>query len=156
MSILIDTGVFYAFYNKADIHHIDSICLLTHIFEGRYGYPYTVDLVLSETYTLLRYRIGFNTAISFLKILDKAGLKIIFLDIDSCTGTIDMLEKYYDRRLSFTDAFLIYILRNYKIDYIASYDERAFSGIGNMIGKNYAKSLSKNEINRIYKILKSL
>ena len=156
MSILIDTGVFYAFYNRLDIHHMDSICLLTHIFEGRYGRPYTTDLVLSETYTLLRHRIGFNTAVGFLQILNKIDVKTIFLDSESYSETISILERCFDKKLSFTDAFLIYTLRNYGIEYIASYDERAFSGIANIIGRNYAKSLPKNEFNRILRLIKSL
>lgn len=74
-SILIDTGVFNAFYNKRDIHHLDSLCLITHILEGKFGKPYTSEFVVSETYTLFRYRLGYNTA-AFLKALKENNIEI--------------------------------------------------------------------------------
>jgi len=67
LSILIDTGVFFAFYNRRDAHHLDSICLITHILEGRWGRPFTTVLVVSETTTLLRLRIGIDAAEAFFK-----------------------------------------------------------------------------------------
>ncbi|MCD6457764.1 MAG: PIN domain-containing protein [Thermoproteales archaeon] len=155
MSILVDTSVFYAFYNKRDVHHIDSICLLTHILEGRYGRPYTVCLVVSETYTLLRYRIGYATAIAFLEALEKSGIKILFLDEEGYSRVLEILEKYSDRKLSFTDASLVYILENYGIENMASYDERSFSGlVARILGKNYANTLSKEEVDRIISLTK--
>ncbi|MHA1593436.1 MAG: hypothetical protein ACTSXJ_10635 [Candidatus Baldrarchaeia archaeon] len=35
VAILIDIGVFYAFYNKRGVHHLDSICIIVHALEGR-------------------------------------------------------------------------------------------------------------------------
>lgn len=149
MSVLIDSGVFYGFYNKRDIHHVDSICLLTHILEGRFGRPYTLDLVISEAYTLLRYRIGYNVSRVFLEALGRSGIEIIFLDNISFKETVDVLKKYRDRNLSFTDAFIVYIAESYKLGNIASYDERSFSGIIKVIGREYAKNLSEKELKRI-------
>jgi len=154
LSILIDTGVFYAFYNKRDIHHLDSICLLIHILEGRYGKPYTTDLVISETYTLLRYRIGHNTAMAFLHALKKSKIEILFIDQDDYEDVVKLLSSYPDRRLSFTDAFILHASMKYDIKYLASYDERSFSGLIQVFGKGYAKALPEEEIRRIASLLK--
>jgi len=153
LSILIDSGVFYAFYNRRDIHHLDSICLLTHIFEGRYGRPYTLDLVVSEAYTLLRYRIGFKASLAFLEALDKSGIEKIFFNKDDYEGVKETLRRYNDKKLSFTDALIVYVVENYKVDILASYDTRSFSGIVKVIGKDYAKTLPKEELERIIRLV---
>ena len=153
VGILIDTGVFYAFYNRRDIHHLDSICLITHVLEGKFGRPYTSEFVVSETYTLLRYRLGYNTALAFLRALSKSDIEIIFTSKDDFEEIVKILEKYSERKLSFTDATLIHLSKNYGIETIASYDERSFSGVLRIIGKNYSKTLSKTEVERIIRLI---
>lgn len=154
MSILIDTGVFYAFYNRRDVHHKDSLCLLTHILEGRFGRPYTVDLVVSEAYTLLRYRIGFEASLAFLRALKQSGITIIFLDEEGFRETLKVLKTYSNRNLSFTDAFLVASSITYEIPILASYDVKSFSGIiRSIIGRGYANSLPKEEYERIENVV---
>ena len=150
MSILVDTGVFYAFYNKKDIHHLDSICILVHAMEGRWGRIYVTNLIVAETVTLLRYRISLNAAISFLEALRKSGITILFMDETAYNEAIKILKKYSDKQLSFADAFSINVLSELKINYLATYDERSFKGIINkIIGNKYAKTLTKKELERI-------
>ena len=62
---------------------------------------------------------------------------------------MEILKKYRDRNLSFTDAFIIYVAESYKLEIIASYDEKSFSGIIKVIGREYAKNLSEKELKRI-------
>jgi len=110
---------------------------------------------VSETYTLLRYRIGYATAIAFLEALEKSGIKIVFLDEEGYGRVLEILKKYSDRKLSFTDASLVYILENYGIGNMASYDERSFSGlVARILGKNYANTLPKEEVDRIISFTK--
>jgi len=145
--------VFYAFYNKQDVHHLDSICLLIHALEGKYGKPYTTDLVISEAFTLIRYRLGWKASDGFLHALEKSGIKIMFLDHKVYDNIFEILRRYSDRKISFTDAFLIHASESYRIDNLASYDERSFSGIiKNILGKNYAKTLKEDEVERIMKL----
>ncbi len=156
MSIIIDTGVFYAFYNRKDVHHLDSIYLVTHILEGRFGQPYTIDLVVSETYTLLRYRISFKTANAFLKALHQSNVEVIFLDREFYDNTIQILRKYEEKKLSFVDAAIIAASDAFEIDYLASYDEQAFSGLKTVIGRNYASTLPSEELERIKRMISQI
>ncbi|RLE62463.1 MAG: hypothetical protein DRJ38_09565 [Thermoprotei archaeon] len=150
LAILIDTGVFYALYNKRDIHHLDSICILAHVLEGRYGRAYTTDLVISETATLIRYRIGLKAMMAFLDFLENSGIAIIFLDKELYDGVIEVFKKYADRKLSFADAFTIYAVDKLDIGRLATYDERSFSGIvEEIVGKDYVEMLGKEELERI-------
>ena len=64
--------------------------------------------------------------IALLEALEKSGIKILFLDEEGYSIVLEILKKYSDRKLSFTDASLVYILENYGIENMASYDERSF------------------------------
>ncbi len=150
LSILVDTGIFYAFYNRRDIHHLDSICILVHILEGRYGRAYTTNLVVSEAATLLRYRIGLETAEAFLDFLENSGITVIFLDRELYGGVVEVFRKYSDRKLSFTDAFMVHVSRELGIGRLATYDEKSFSGIiREIVGRGYAETLGREELKRI-------
>ncbi len=150
MSILIDTGVFFAFYNRRDAHHLDSICLVTHILEGRWGRPFTTVLVVSETVTLLRLRIGLEAAEAFLDALRESGISLVFVDEELYRATIEVLRKYWDKPLSFTDANIIATMNVLGIEYLASYDDRSFQGlVTNMVGRDYSKTLAEEELSRI-------
>ena len=152
MAILIDTGLFYAFYNKRDVHHMDSICIIVHALEGRWGRVLTTDLIVSETFTLLRRRIGINTASAFLKALKRSGVDIIFMDPRYFEETVKLIDKYKDVKLSFTDSFTVVVLKEREIEYLATYDEKNFLSFGvSIIGREYASTLSADEINRIKK-----
>ena len=104
---------------------------------------------------MLRYRIGVDASLAFLDVLERSGIEIFFFD-DSCLkGVKNVLRKYSERKLSFTDAFIIYIVERYGMKFLASYDKRSFSGIIDIIGLEYAKSLPKEELRRIFNIVKS-
>ena len=150
MSILIDTGVFFAFYNRRDAHHLDSICLITHILEGRWGRPFTTVLVVSETTTLLRLRIGIDAAEAFLNALHESGVSLVFVDEELYRATIEVLRKYRDKPLSFADANIIATMSALGIEHLASYDERSFQGlVASIIGRDYSRVLTEEELNRI-------
>lgn len=152
MSILIDTGVFYAFYNRKDIHHSDSLCLMFHALEGRWGGVFTTILVMAEAATLLRYRIGINAALAFLDSVSKSGVRIIFVDEELYKETVNAFSKYRQRVLSLTDASIIAAMMKFKIGMLASYDERSFRGIvGSVIGRGYSQTVSQSELEKTLK-----
>ena len=152
MSILIDTGIFYAFYNKKDVHHLDSISIIVHAMEGTWGRIYTTNLIVSETATLLRYRISLNTAVNFLNALKKSGIAILYMDQTTYDDVIETLKQYPNKQLSFVDAFSIKVLSNFRINYLATYDERSFKRIiNNIIGRGYFKTLTRKEQEKILK-----
>jgi len=151
LAIIIDTSVFYGFFNRRDIHHMDSTCILVHSLEGKWGKVYTSDLIISETYTLLRYRMGSHVAQAFLDMLRESGIKILFLDEEHYEHVVNTLRRYSNVNLSFIDAFTIVAINRLNIKCLASYDE-SFNVIiknVNIIGKGYAESLSEAEIRNV-------
>ncbi|WXG41514.1 MAG: PIN domain-containing protein [Candidatus Freyarchaeum deiterrae] len=152
MSILIDTGVFYAFYNRKDIHHPDSLCLILHALEGRWGGVFTTILVVAETATLLRYRVGVNAALAFLDSVSKSGVRIIFVDEELYEGAVNIFSKYRERELSLTDASIIAVMMKLKIGMLATYDERSFGGIvESVVGSKYSQTISQSELEKTLK-----
>jgi hypothetical protein len=58
MSVLVDTGVFYAHHDTDAERHDDAVGAFDDLFEGTYGQPYTNDYVLDETVTLTEMQGG--------------------------------------------------------------------------------------------------
>ena len=149
MTILVDTGIFYALLDKADVNHLNSKAILTHSLEGRFGRVYTIDYVVLETTTLLRVRMKPETALAFTKFLDKSGIQVISIDLETYRKALDLFKKMYNK-LSLTDAALITVLREWNLEYLATFDERSFSSlVKNTIGRGYFDSLPIEEKKRL-------
>lgn len=124
--------------------------MIVHALEGRWGRVFTTDLIVSEAVTMLRYRIGLNTALSFLNALKRSGVSILFMDEEMYEEAARNLKKYSDRRLSFTDSLTIAFSEKLRINRLATFDERSFRGlIKEVFGRKYAESLSESELKRV-------
>ena len=143
MTIIIDTGVFYAYFDKKDNHHFDSAALLYHCLEGRFGTTFTSDYVVLETSLLIQRKLGDDTRLSFLDFLRDGGLRTIFVGEEHYAITVETLRQNFPR-LSICDSATIVLMNSLGIQGLASYDERSFEGLAqNIWGKNYFESLPK-------------
>lgn len=77
LTIILDTGLFYAYFDKKDNHHFDSAALLYHCLEGRFGTPFTSDYVALEITLLIQRKLGDDACLSFLDFLRVSGLRTI-------------------------------------------------------------------------------
>jgi len=124
--------------------------LIVHALEGKWGRVFTTDLIVSETVTMLRYRISLKAALSFLNALRKSGISLLFMDEETYEEAVKVLTKYSDRKLSFTDSLTIVFSEKLGIDYLATFDERSFKNlIKNLVGKEYSKLIPESELDRI-------
>lgn len=109
-------------------------------------------LVVAETATLLRYRIGINSALAFLEAVRKSEVKLVFLDKELYDETVNIFSKYRERELSLTDASTIASMAKLKIDMLATYDERSFRGlVQNILGSGYSQSIPQSELEKALK-----
>lgn len=145
LTVILDTGVFYAFFDSKDQHYLDSTALLTHCLEGRFGQPFTSDYIALETTILTQRKLGADVSLAFVDLLRDSGIR-----------TIAAGEEYYERalerfrgnfpRLSLCDAATIVIMNALGVQALASYDERSFSGLVPEIrGMSYYESLPEEE-----------
>lgn len=128
MTLLIDTGIFYAFQNKRARQHDAAEKALTKTLRGEFGRPFTSDYVYDETVTLVRARTGkFSEAKTVgRRILGKSGyphvIKMIHVTEEIFEMAQEVFERYRDHKLSFTDATTLALVESYGIDSVLSFD----------------------------------
>ncbi len=139
MSIFIDTGIWVAFFNLDDEKAARSSEIIEEIQKGVYGVAWTSSFVLDELYTFLERKTNeTQLAIEAIKVVLgeynslKPFVKIYPISIENCVQTLNLAEKYSDKRMSFTDLTSILICQNLKIGFIASYDSH-FQGLISII-----------------------
>jgi len=120
--IFVDTGAWVAIADKNDQHAKRASQQYTNLILKK-GNLVTSDLILVETYNLLSQTIGAKATILFGNILNS----IHFLKIESITK-IDwdrawkILEKYDDKRFSFTDCTSFALMERLKVRTAFSFD----------------------------------
>jgi len=159
VTAIVDTGIIFAFYSLGDKYHYDSLGLIAHLIEGKWGKPFITNHILDESLNILKYRIGWRTAEAFLEtFIDSNLLQIIYTDSDLEHDSINIFRRNIDRRgLSYTDVVTITCINIFKINFLISYDIRSFKGfVKNIIGPHYWETLSREERQRILDIVRKI
>lgn len=157
MTVLIDTGVFFAFYSIKDEHHLDSIGLITHFVKGKWGRAFISNHILDETLNIIKYRLGPEVAKIFLEtFIDSNIVNVLYTDTELEMNALKIFKENLQRKgLSYTDAVTAALIKSHKIDYLLSYDLRSFKGlVENIIGPGYWHTIPKQEKKQILKIAK--
>lgn len=142
---MIDTGVFYAFFDTKDIHYRDSTALLTHCLEGRFGQPFTTDYVVLETTVLTQRKLGADVSLAFVNFLHESGVRTIASGDEYYGRALESFHKNFPR-LSLCDAATVVIMNALGVQALASYDKRSFAGLVQEVrGMDYFESLSREE-----------
>ena len=152
MAVLVDTGVFFAFYSLRDKHHLDALGLVVHMVEGRWGRAFITNHILDETLTLLKYRLSAETAEAFLEaFIDRGTVRVLHIDEELEALALRIFRENLSKKgLSYTDATTVAALRKYRIGYLLSFDLRSFSGLAeSIIGPGYWASLPEDERRRL-------
>jgi len=139
---------YFGFYSLGDVHHVDSLALIVHAIEGRWGRLYITNHILDETLTLLKYRISPETAKAFLDtFIETVLVQIIFSDRELENESLKIFRENITRKgLSYTDAVSVAVIRNVKLSRFLTYDLRSFQGLlNNIIGPNYWNTLDRRE-----------
>lgn len=130
MTILLDTGLVYAFLNREDARHEEATDLMTRIAKGEFGQPLINDHVVDELFVLIRARTKSapleTAARRFLPLPDPLlkGLSLVSMGVGLLLPAWSVFDRYRDQGLSFTDAGLIVTMRELKIDHLATFDRR--------------------------------
>ncbi|SFQ11259.1 type II toxin-antitoxin system VapC family toxin [Salibacterium halotolerans] len=116
----VDTSAFIALYQPKDQYHEQAV----QIAERLEGYRYLLsETVLNETYTLLRYKSGYQAAGHFLStVIEYPDFDIVDMTDTLRKETMRLLEKYSDHRLSYCDAQSVAIMIDKKITHVFAFD----------------------------------
>lgn len=116
----VDTSAFLALNNPRDQHYQEAIEIAKKLDHYQF---YLSDAVITETYSLLRYRLGYHVAHQFLiHVLKDEQFTIVDVTSEIRNGTLSLLEKFNDHKISYCDALSVAAMKLNKIDYIFSFD----------------------------------
>ncbi|MFO7295339.1 MAG: PIN domain-containing protein [Clostridia bacterium] len=123
-SIFLDTGAWIALVNSRDQWHQQA--KKTYQMMPRYWERVSSIMVISETYTFLRYRMHADVAIQFLRIIEEAEeegyLKVHYLDYGIRKLSEQILHDFQDQNLSYVDATSIAIMKLLGIRKVFGFD----------------------------------
>jgi len=130
-TVLVDTGIFFAYYSLRDRYHMDSVALVIHMAEGRWGKAYITSHVLDETLNVLKYRVSSSTAEAFIgTFIDRGIVRIIHTDEEVEKEALRIFRENISRKgFSYTDAVTVATAKKYNITHLLSYDIRSFTGL---------------------------
>ncbi len=118
--IFVDTSVLYAYFDKSDRDH--SMAALQ-IQEAQIPLI-TTNYIIDETITLLARNLGARLAYKIgSDLLKECFAKIIRVSLDDEKKALEILHKYSDKKLSFTDCLSFVIMENLKIETAFTFDE---------------------------------
>jgi predicted nucleic acid-binding protein len=121
-TLLVDTSAWYALADRSDQHHDTAVAVYPGLLRKR-RYLTTTNLIIAETYTLIRRAIGQAAAISFLSNIS-ASPRVMKLYSDRTLeeAAEGILRKYQDQDFSFTDAVSFAIMQRGRIAEAFAFD----------------------------------
>ena len=123
MSILLDTGVIIAAFNRRDSHHRWARRLVHQVLEGTWGPPYVTDYIIDETLSYAASRLGREAGLRLGRLLlERRVFHIIPVTLDTVLEAWSLYQRHLPR-ISFTDATSLAVAKSYSISYIATLDK---------------------------------
>ena len=116
----IDSSAFIALNHAYDKNHKSAY----HIASKLNGFHFILsDAVVTETYNILRYRIGYEAGSRFLEMtLHRNEYEIAIVTLTMRHEVLLLLEKYREHKISYCDALSVIIMRENKVKNIFAFD----------------------------------
>ena len=131
--IFIDSSAWIAYSFEKEIQHKDFVQSINQAGKSKF-ILYTSNDVVDETYTRLRYYVGWHMAKKFIDYIQKSILAKIVIQLwtneQVQLDAIKTLEKYADHDLSLTDATTTVLAKNFRITTILTTDYTHFTTLG--------------------------
>lgn len=121
--LLVDSGAWYALADRSDRHHWQAIEFYRQIFKD-FQQLITTNLIIAETYTLIRRSLGHAPGVSFLNNLS-ASLRVmtVFSDREIEENAQEILRRYKDQDFSYTDTVSFALMRQKDISQAFAFDQ---------------------------------
>jgi len=121
--VFIDTGAWFALADKSDAYHEQAVAIYPGLLRG-FHHLTTTNLVVAETYILIRRTLGHRPAISFLQSIS-ASPRIVKIYSDPTLEYLaeEILMQYQDQAFSYTDAVSFAVMKQYRITQAFSFDQ---------------------------------
>jgi uncharacterized protein len=116
-----DTSAHYALVDANDPDHAPAVRYLQSIARRRYALV-TSNFILSEAYTLLRYRLGWGEAQHYVTELRNGSTQVLRVTIGDEGRTWDILKQYEDQDFSYVDATSFALMERLGITVFFAFD----------------------------------
>lgn len=124
-TVFIDTGAFYALIDRDDPYHVIAYKQWAELLQQKYSW-YITNYIVSETYTLLRYRLGWDVACKFLKVIEECSnlgrITIRTVPLETEQYARELLRSLGDEDLSYIDAISMATIKREHIPLAFSFD----------------------------------
>ena len=102
MSILVDTGAWYALADKADRHHAKASRFF--LDQATIAHFLTTDLIAAETWTLLTSHLGRPAAVTFWETLREIKIPILTVQPADLEAAWRIIQTFPDQTFSLVDS----------------------------------------------------
>ena len=122
-TLFVDTGAWFALADKSDRQHERAVDIYPELLKKTHHLT-TTNLVVAETYVLIRRSMGHPPAMTFLENIS-ASPRVVRIYSDSTLEDIseDILRQYADLAFSYTDAVSFSVMKEYGIEQAFSFDQ---------------------------------
>jgi len=117
----LDTGAFLALADEDDRYHTAAKSTHTELLQSK-AQLLTSNFVLSETYTLIRFRVGHQAAFEFMKRLDQTGIKALRVSEAIEQTAKAIFVRYDDKDFSFVDCTSFALIDHHRINHAFAFD----------------------------------
>ena len=121
MKVFLDTGAFLALADEDDQYHSAATPVYTELLQTN-AQLFTSNLILSETYTLIRFKVGHQAAIEFMKTLDQTGIKVLRVSEAIEQTAKAIFVRYHDKDFSFVDCTSFALIDHHRLDHAFAFD----------------------------------
>lgn len=134
MTVLVDTGVLYAYHDRDAPRHEEAVRSLEPVYDGKLGQPVVSDYVYDEAVTLTLKRTGsFDAAAAMGERIRGVGqfpeiYELVHVTPADFDDAVSLFEQYDDQGLSFTDVTTVALARRRDVDTVLSFDDD-FDGV---------------------------
>jgi predicted nucleic acid-binding protein len=150
-TIIVDTGVLYAFADRDDERHLDAKAILLRILRGDFGSPIVVDYVVLETQLLLSSRKLSHVMQELMEFLRSNSFRMLFVTEEIFNAAIDLIVEKKQDSISLADSSEIVLSRMLHFNAIATFDSVLSSFFDKKVGKGFYDQLEEKEKSALLK-----
>lgn len=124
MLLFVDTSAFYAIEDPSDQDHKSAIDYREKIKHDESIHLITSSYVIDESLTLMKDRLGYDSAIKFgRKVRDSKTIRIIHITQELEEKGWELFVKYKDKNFSFTDCVSFVLMERYNTTVAFTFDK---------------------------------
>lgn len=116
-----DTGAFLALADEDDDYHTAAKSVYSDLLSPKTRLL-TSNIILSETYTLIRSRVHHRAAVEFMRRFDQSGIKVLRVGEATERTAETIFVRYDDKDFSFVDCTSFALIDYHELDCAFAFD----------------------------------